>query len=158
MTGGVERAFEPTPRDLVQRRFPADAPRRLWVADVTYVATWSGFAYVAFVTDVFSPAASSVGTSPRPSRPTSCRYRRAVAAWAVDGDLNGVVHHADHGSNYLAVVHTDRIEGLGATPSTGTVATVSTNGAQGVSVCEPRAPLVREHGHHRSPSSPRTVM
>ena len=42
------------PRDLVQRRFTAGAPRRLWVADVTYVATWSGFAYVAFVTDVFS--------------------------------------------------------------------------------------------------------
>lgn len=41
------------PRDLVQRRFTADAPRRLWVADVSYVATWSGFAHVAFVTDVF---------------------------------------------------------------------------------------------------------
>ena len=42
------------PQDLVQRRFTAPAPRRLWVCDVTYVATWSGFAYVAFVTDVFS--------------------------------------------------------------------------------------------------------
>jgi len=43
-----------TPKDLVQRRFTATGPRRLWVADVTYVATWSGFAYVAFVTDVYS--------------------------------------------------------------------------------------------------------
>ena len=42
------------PKDLVNRRFTADAPRRLWVADITYVATWSGFAYVAFVTDVYS--------------------------------------------------------------------------------------------------------
>ena len=42
------------PTDLVNRRFTADAPRRLWVAGITYVATWSGFAYVAFVTDVFS--------------------------------------------------------------------------------------------------------
>ncbi len=42
------------PLDLVNRRFRADAPRRLWVCDITYVATWSGFAYVAFVTDVFS--------------------------------------------------------------------------------------------------------
>jgi transposase InsO family protein len=44
----------PLPADLVQRRFTAAAPRRLWVADITYVVTWSGFAYVAFVTDVFS--------------------------------------------------------------------------------------------------------
>ena len=42
------------PADLVQRRFHAPARRRLWVADITYVATWSGFAYVAFVTDVYS--------------------------------------------------------------------------------------------------------
>jgi transposase InsO family protein len=44
----------PQPADLVQRRFTAPAPRRLWVADITYVATWSGFAYVAFITDVYS--------------------------------------------------------------------------------------------------------
>ena len=42
------------PKDLVNRRFTADGPRRLWAFDVTYVATWSGFAYVAFVTDVYS--------------------------------------------------------------------------------------------------------
>ena len=44
-----------------------------------------------------------------------------MAAWAADGNLDGLVHHVDHGSNYLAVVYTDRIEELGATPSTGTV-------------------------------------
>ena len=42
------------PADRVQRRFVADRPNQLWVADITYVATWQGFAYVAFVTDVFS--------------------------------------------------------------------------------------------------------
>lgn len=42
------------PGDLVNRNFPADAPKRLWGVDITYVATWSGFAYVSFVTDVFS--------------------------------------------------------------------------------------------------------
>jgi putative transposase len=42
------------PLDLVQRQFVADRPNHLWVADITYVATWSGFAYVAFVTDVFA--------------------------------------------------------------------------------------------------------
>lgn len=109
------------PRDLVQRRFVADAPRRLWVADVTYVATWSGFAYVAFVTDVFSRrivgwnVASTLKADILPLQALN------MAAWAADGNLDGLVHHADHGSNYLAVVYTDRIEELGATPSTGTV-------------------------------------
>jgi len=109
------------PRDLVQRRFVADAPRRLWVADVTYVATWSGFAYVAFVTDVFSRrivgwnVASTLKADILPLQALN------MAAWAADGNLDGLVHHADHGSNYLAVVYTNRIEELGATPSTGTV-------------------------------------
>lgn len=109
------------PKDLVQRRFTADAPRRLWVADVTYVATWSGFAYVAFVTDVFSPrivdwnVASTLRSDILPLQALN------MAAWAADGDLHGLIHHADHGSNYLAVVYTEQIEELGAKPSTGTV-------------------------------------
>lgn len=109
------------PRDLVQRRFTAAAPRRLWVADVTYVATWSEFAYVAFVTDVFSRrivgwnVASTLKADILPLQALN------MAAWAADGKLDGLVHHADHGSNYLAVIYTDRIEELGATPSTGTV-------------------------------------
>jgi putative transposase len=54
------------PHDLVKRRFTAEGPRRLWVADVTYAATWSGFAHVAFVTDVYS---------------------RRIVAWNVDSTL-----------------------------------------------------------------------
>ena len=109
------------PKDLVQRRFTAPGPRRLWVADVTYVATWSGFAYVAFVTDVYSRrivgwnVASTLRSDILPLRALD------MAAWAAGGRLDGLIHHADHGSNYLAVVYTDRIEELGAKPSTGTV-------------------------------------
>ncbi len=109
------------PKDLVKRWFVVDAPRRLWVADVTYVATWSGIAYVAVVTDVFSRRivgwniASTLKADILPLQALN------MAAWAADGNLDGLVHHADHGSNYLAVVYTDRIEELGATPSTGTV-------------------------------------
>lgn len=109
------------PKDLVQRRFTAEAPRRLWVADVTYVATWSGFAYVAFITDVYSRrivgwnVASTLRADILPLQALN------MAAWAVEGRLERLVHHADHGSNYLAVVYTDRIEELGAKPSTGTV-------------------------------------
>jgi len=109
------------PGDLVNRQFTAPAPRRLWVADVTYVATWSGFAYVAFVTDVFSRrivgwrVASTLKTDVLPLQALD------MAAWDAGGDLAGLVHHADHGSNYLAVVYTDRIVELGARPSTGSV-------------------------------------
>jgi putative transposase len=109
------------PADLVQRRFTAPAPRRLWVADVTYVATWAGFAYVAFVIDVY--ARRIVGWNVASTLKTELLTLRALdmAAWAVGGNLDGLVHHADHGSNHLAVVYTDRIVELGAAPSTGTV-------------------------------------
>ncbi|MEJ6554963.1 DDE-type integrase/transposase/recombinase [Microbacterium esteraromaticum] len=109
------------PSDLVNRRFTAPAPRRLWVCDVTYVATWSGFAYVAFVTDVYSRRI--VGWNVASTLKADILPLRALdmAAWAAGGRLDGLIHHADHGSNYLAVVFTDRIEELGASPSTGTV-------------------------------------
>ncbi|GGF34617.1 hypothetical protein GCM10010922_07250 [Microbacterium sorbitolivorans] len=109
------------PTDLVNRRFTADAPRRLWVSDVTYVATWSGFAYVAFVTDVYSRrivgwnVAATLKAEILPLQPLD------MAAWDAGGDLTGLTHHSDHGSNYMAMVYTDRVVELGAVPSTGTV-------------------------------------
>lgn len=109
------------PKDLVQRDFTAPGPRQLWVADVTYVATWSGFAYVAFVTDVFSRRI--VGWNVASTLKADILPLRALdmAAWAAGGNLEGLVHHADHGSNSLSDVYTDRIAELGAQPSTGTV-------------------------------------
>ncbi|WP_374196213.1 IS3 family transposase [Agromyces sp. ISL-38] len=109
------------PKDLVQRRFTAPAPRRLWVADVTYVATWSGFAYVAFVTDVYSRRIVGWNVAATLKADVLPLQALDMAAWAAGGRLDGLVHHADHGSNYLAVVYTDRIVELGAEPSTGTV-------------------------------------
>lgn len=123
-----KRAFttksDPTtvkPGDLVNRQFTALAPRRLWVADVTYVATWSGFAYVAFVTDVFSRRIVGWRVAATLKADILPLQALDMAAWDAGGDLAGLVHHADHGSNYLAVVYTDRILELGATPSTGSV-------------------------------------
>lgn len=108
------------PLDLVQRQFTADAPRRLWVADITYVATWSGMAYVAFVTDVYSRrivgwnVASTLRASilPKPAL--------AMAAWGA-GDVTGTIHHADHGSNYLSMVDAEAIANLGMVASTGSI-------------------------------------
>ena len=108
------------PADLVQRRFRSDAPCQLWVSDITYVATWSGFAYVAFVTDVFSRRI--VGWSVSSSLRTEASPLPALemAAWS-SGDITGLVHHSDRGSNYVSLVYTDRILELGATPSVGSV-------------------------------------
>jgi transposase InsO family protein len=108
------------PTDLVKRRFTADGPRRLWVADITYVATWSGFAYVAFVTDAYSRRI--VGWNVAATMKADILPLRALdmAAWAAGGRLEGLTHHSDHGSNYMSLVYTDRIVELGATPSTGT--------------------------------------
>ena len=85
------------PGDLVERRFEATAPNQLWIADITYVATWSGFAYTAFVTDVFSRRILGWRTS------TSLRADLALdalemAMWTPsNNDLSQLVHHSDRG-------------------------------------------------------------
>lgn len=109
------------PADLVQRQFTADAPRRLWVADITYVRTWQGFAYVAFVTDVHSRRIAGWNVASTLRADILPLQALDMAAWHAGGDLTGLIHHADHGSNYLSLVYTGRIAELGATPSTGTV-------------------------------------
>ncbi len=109
------------PHDLVQRRFTAAAPRQLWVADVTYVATWSGFAYVAFVTDVHSRRIVGWNVAATLKAEILPLQALDMAAWSADDNLAGLTHHSDHGSNYMSMVYTDRIIELGATPSTGTV-------------------------------------
>ncbi|WGD36655.1 DDE-type integrase/transposase/recombinase [Lysinibacter sp. HNR] len=113
---------ESFPGDLVNGVFAATAPRCLWVADITYVATWSGFAYVTFITDVF--ARKVVGWSVSSALKTEALPLQVLdmAAWNTGGDLGGVRHHSDHGSNYMSVVYTERMLELGAIPSsTGSV-------------------------------------
>lgn len=109
------------PSDLVQRVFTASAPRCLWVADITYVATWSGFAYVAFITDVFSRKIVGWNVASTLKADVLPLQALEMAAWGADGDLAGVTHHSDHGSNYMSVVYSERVRELGAMPSTGTV-------------------------------------
>ncbi len=107
------------PGDLVQRDFAASAPNRLWVADITYVSTWSGFAYVAFVVDVFSRAIVGWRVS------TSMRAELALdalemAIWARRGaDLSSLVHHSDRGVQYLSIRYTERLGAECAVASVG---------------------------------------
>ena len=85
------------PADLVQRNFTATRPNQLWVVDLTYVATWSGFVYVAFVVDAFSRFI--VGWQVSRSLATDLALDALeMAIWRRKGDLTGLVHHSDAGS------------------------------------------------------------
>ncbi len=109
------------PRDLVDRDFTADAPNRLWLADITYVPTRAGFVYVAFVTDVYSRRI--VGWRASRSLETGLALDALEQAiWdRLDGDPAGLIHHSDHGSQYLSIRYTERLADAGIEPSVGSV-------------------------------------
>lgn len=109
------------PADLVERDFTASGPNRLWVSDMTYVPTWSGMGYVAFITDVFSRRI--VGWSVRSTMSTEALPLEALnmASWQAGDQVTGVIHHSDKGSQYVSIRYTDRLGDLGITPSVGTV-------------------------------------
>lgn len=105
------------PRDLVARAFVASRPNQLWVADFTYVATWRGMVYVAFVIDVFSRRI--VGWRASASMRTDLALdalEQAVYDREIDGTL---VHHSDHGSQYLSIRYTERLAAVGIEASVG---------------------------------------
>lgn len=111
---------EDTRPDLVHREFHAAGPNRLWVADITYVRTAQGFVYSAFVTDVFSR--KIVGWALSDSMRTEALPLQALnQAITSAEETAGVIHHSDHGSQYVSIVYNDRLTAAGITPSTGTV-------------------------------------
>ena len=107
------------PADLVDRQFVATRPNQLWVSDFTYVATWNGFVYVAFVIDVF--ARRIVGWRVSASMRTDFVLDALEQAiYARRGDaLTGLVHHSDRGTQYLSMRYTDRLADAGIAPSVG---------------------------------------
>ena len=107
------------PRDLVKRRFQAERPNQLWVADLTYVATWRGFAYVAFVTDVFSR--KIVGWRVSSSLRSDLALDALEQALHEREDLDGLVHHSDRGVQYLSIRYTDRLAEAGIEASVGSI-------------------------------------
>jgi len=114
----VPAATASRPEDLVGRNFSAPAPNRLWLADLTYVTTWSGFCYVAFIVDAFSRRIVGWRVS------TSLRAELALdalemAIWARRGDTEGLVHHSDRGVQCLAIRYTERLAEVGAVASVG---------------------------------------
>jgi putative transposase len=110
----------PCPLDQVNRQFHAPAPNRLWVADFTYVATWAGFVYVAFVIDVY--ARYIVGW--RVSRTAHAGFVLDALEQAIherQPNRGGLVHHSDRGSQYLSIKYTERLAEAGIEPSVGSV-------------------------------------
>ena len=107
------------PLDLVARQFRAPAPNRLWVADLTYVKTHSGWVYVAFLIDVFSrfvvgwQAARSLRTDLALDALEMALWVRRAAP------LDGLIHHSDRGVQYLAIRYTERLAQAGAVASVG---------------------------------------
>ncbi len=99
------------PMDLVQRNFTADRPNRLWVADLTYVATWRGFVYVAFVSDVYSR--KIVGWRVSNSLRSDLALDALEQALAARPDLGELVHHSDRGVQYLSIRYTERLAEAG---------------------------------------------
>ncbi|MGH7634366.1 MAG: IS3 family transposase [Gemmatimonadaceae bacterium] len=110
-------ALADRPEDLVQRNFTATRPNQLWVSDLTYVVTWRGHVYVAFVTDAFSRRI--VGWRATTSLRTDLALD-ALEQALYDRDLDApLIHHSDRGSQYLAIRYTDRLLEAGIEPSVG---------------------------------------
>jgi len=107
------------PLDLVNRQFTATRPNQLWVADITYVATWSGFVYVAFVTDVYSRYI--VGWRVLKSMKTELVLDALEQAMWARGKPTGVTHHSDRGSQYLSIRYSERLIEAGFNASVGSV-------------------------------------
>jgi transposase InsO family protein len=111
----------PRPADLVERDFAVAAPNRLWVSDLTYVATWGGFAYVAFVIDAYARrivgwrASTSLRTDLALDALEQALHDRQAAG------LDGLIHHSDRGVQYLAIRYTERLADAGIEPSVGSV-------------------------------------
>jgi putative transposase len=117
----VSNKATPCPLDRVNRRFQAEEPNCLWVADFTYVRTWAGFVYVAFVIDTF--ARRIVGW--KMSRSMQADFVLDALEQAIHERRpihgNGLIHHSDRGKQYLSIRYAERLAEAGIEPSVGSV-------------------------------------
>jgi len=117
----VPDAKAPCPLDRVNRQFRAERPNQLWVSDFTYVSTWQGFVYVAFVIDVFARCivgwrvSSSMKTDLVLDALEQALYARAARR---EGEL---IHHSDRGSQYVSIRYSERLAEAGIEPSVGSI-------------------------------------
>ena len=117
------RSDKHSPRapDLVKRRFRAERPNELWVCDFTYVPTWSGFVYTAFVTDVYSRRIVGWRTAASMTTPLVMDALEMAIFSRRHQLLDGVIAHSDAGSQYVSLSYTERLAEIGAQPSIGSI-------------------------------------
>lgn len=106
------------PKDFVKRKFSANAPNKLWVADLTYVKTLAGWVYVAFVIDVFSR--KFIGWKVSTSLHADIALDALEMAFRDRNNCDGVIHHSDRGVQYLSIRYSERLAEAQATASVGT--------------------------------------
>jgi len=137
------------PLDLVDRKFWASKPNQLWVADFTYVASWSGTVYVAFVIDVFSRrivgwrAATTMTTNLVLDTLEHAVWTRQQAGHQ---NLEGLIHHHDAGSQYLSFAFTSRLADAGVKPSVGSVGDAYDNALAESTIGLYKTELIRPDG------------
>jgi putative transposase len=139
----------PRPADLVERRFTAPAPNRLWVADLTYIRTWSGFVYAALVIDAYSRMI--VGWQLATHLRTDLALDALeMAIWRRQAQLDGLIHHSDRGVQYLSIRYTDRLAEAGAACSVGSRGDSFDNALAETTIGLYKTELIRRRGPWRS--------
>ncbi len=111
----------PCPRDKVNRQFRAPAPNMLWVSDFTYVSTWQGFAYVAFIIDTFANRIVGWKVSRSPKTDFVLDALEQALYSRRPAHKGGLIHHSDRGSQYVSIRYTERLAKAGIEPSVGSV-------------------------------------
>src|SRR5690606_10154947 len=138
--------------DLVGRNFAAPAPNRLWVADFTYVPTWTGMVYVAFVIDAYARRIIGWRAARRMNTALVLEaLEQAIFTRAQQGitDLSGLVAHSDAGSQYTSIAFTGRLVEAGVDPSVGSVGDALDNALAETTVGSFKNELIRRQGPWR---------
>jgi transposase InsO family protein len=139
------------PADLVERQFVASRPNELWVADITFVATWRGFVFVAFVIDVYSRMI--VGWRVSSSLKTDLVLDALEQALHARNNLKGLVHHSDRGTQYLSIRYSERLAECGIQASVGSTGDSYDNALAETINGLYKTELVRRHGPWRNNES-----
>ena len=136
------------PTDKVNRQFVAARPNQLWVADITFVATWTGFVYVAFITDVF--ARYIVGWRVSRSLHTNLVLDALEQAGWARRETKGLIHHSDHGCQYLSIRYTERLIEVKIEASVGSVGDSYDNALAETINGLYKTEVIRHHGPWRN--------
>lgn len=145
----VPNPATPCPADKVNRQFRASAPNVLWLSDFTYVATWQGFVYVAFVIDAF--ARRIIGW--RVSRTAHAGFVLDALEQAIHDRRpvkGGLTHHSDRGSQYVSIRYTERLLDAGIEPSVGSVGDSYDNALAETVIGLFKTEVIRRRGPWRS--------